>query len=522
MKPARTLIPFLLLTLSVLMLASGLRAASETASPVRLYVREVPLEILGRKVSTVEIVQGDGTAGFYPQGSEGFNVEVVNQLKVPTSLHWHGLILPALMDGVPFVSQEPIPPNGTMAYKFPLVQSGTYWMHSHYGLQEQLLNAAPLIIESPEERGKADQQVVILLSDFSFKPPEQILSTLKGGMENMKDMGKSPSTPKMNGMSMKPMKPMKQKLLSQQWDESTQDFVAVAAMGELPDTDVKYDALLANRRTLEDPPVFRVEADKTVLLRIIDGSSATNFFVGTGGLVAELTAVDGQAVSTLHGNFFQLATAQRIDLRVRIPEQGGVFPILAQGEGTGQRCGVILATEGKTIPKLSPQAKVMTAGLDNTQELRLVASQALVEKPVDRTLQCILGGSMADYSWTINGHAYPNRDSLDVKEGERVEILFRNDTNMAHPMHLHGHDFQVVEIDGKPMSGALRDTLLVPPRSAIKVRFDANNPGLWAFHCHILYHLATGMFTVLKYEGANTEFWQPEKTGSEIPGLEPP
>ena len=108
-----------------------------------------------------------------------------------------------------------------------------------------------------------------------------------------------------------------------------------------------------------------------------------------------------------------------------------------------------------------------------------------------------------------------------MKEGERVEILFRNDTNMSHPMHLHGHDFQVVEIDGKRLNGALRDTLLVPPRSAIKVHFDANNPGVWAFHCHILYHLATGMFTVLKYQGANTDFWQPEKTLSEIPGLEP-
>ena len=195
--------------------------------------------------------------GLYPKKSEGFNVEVVNQLKVPTALHWHGLILPALMDGVPFVSQEPIPPDGTMAYKFPLIQSGTYWMHSHYGLQEQLLNAAPLIIDSPEERGKADQQVVILLSDFSFKPPEQILSKLKGGMEDIEGMGKSPGTPKTNSMS---MKPMKQKLLSQQWDESTQRFVAVDVMEELPDTDVKYDALLANRRTLESPQVFRVKA----------------------------------------------------------------------------------------------------------------------------------------------------------------------------------------------------------------------------------------------------------------------
>src|SRR5580704_2718647 len=224
--------------------------------------------------------------GLYPKKSEGFNVEVVNQLKVPTALHWHGLILPALMDGVPFVSQEPIPPDGTIAYKFPLIQSGTYWMHSHYGLQEQLLNAAPLIIDSPEERGKADQQVVILLSDFSFKPPQQILSKLKGGMEDIEGMGKSPGTPKTNSMS---MKPMKQKLLSQQWDESTQRFVAVDVMEELPDTDVKYDALLANRRTLESPQVLRVKAAQTVLLRIIDGSSATNFFVSAGELTAELT-----------------------------------------------------------------------------------------------------------------------------------------------------------------------------------------------------------------------------------------
>lgn len=181
MKPARILISFLLVPLFVLMPTSGLRATGETSSPIRLYVREVPLKVLGKEVTTVEIVQENGTEGLYAQKSEGFNVEVVNQLKVPTSLHWHGLILPAPMDGVPFVSQKPIPPNGTMAYKFPLVQSGTNWMHSHYGLQEQLLNAAPLIIESPEEKAKADQQEVILLSDFSFKSPEQILNGLKGG-----------------------------------------------------------------------------------------------------------------------------------------------------------------------------------------------------------------------------------------------------------------------------------------------------------------------------------------------------
>lgn len=168
------------------------------------------------------------------------------------------------------------------------------------------------------------------------------------------------------------------------------------------------------------------------------------------------------------------------------------------------------------MTKLPTEAEFATAGLDNTQELRLTAKNPLPAKPVDRSLPCVLGGSMATYKWTINGLAYPNDKSLDVKEGERVEILIRNDTAMSHPMHLHGHDVQVVEIDGKKLNGALRDTLLIPPRSAATVIFDANNPGIWAFHCHILYHLAAGMFTVLRYQGADTRFWQPEKTLSEL------
>ncbi len=106
-------------------------------------------------------------------------------------------------------------------------------------------------------------------------------------------------------------------------------------------------------------------------------------------------------------------------------------------------------------------------------------------------------------------------DRAELQAGDRVEIEMTNTNSMGHPMHLHGHDFQVVEIDGEKISGALRDTVEVPPGSRIRIAFDANNPGLWAFHCHILYHLATGMFTVLKYEGADTKFWQPEKSAAE-------
>jgi FtsP/CotA-like multicopper oxidase with cupredoxin domain len=273
---------------------------------------------------------------------------------------------------------------------------------------------------------------------------------------------------------------------------------------------VKYDALLANRRTLDDPEIISVRPGESVLLRLIAASSNQNFYVDMGNLEAEILAVDGKAVSPIKGSFFQLGVAQRLDLSVTIPKEGGTYPILAQGEGTKLLCGVVLATKEASVPKLSRTAPASTAALDNTQEKKLRAHNPLPDRPIDRTLQAALGGDMATYVWTINGAAYPNRKSLDIKNGERVGIAFTISTNMGHPMHLHGHDFQVVEIDGEKLSGALRDTLFVPPRSKMTVAFDADNAGIWPLHCHLLYHADTGMFTVVKYDGADTKFWQPE------------
>ena len=201
---------------------------------------------------------------------------------------------------------------------------------------------------------------------------------------------------------------------------------------------------------------------------------------------------------------------------MKIPSEGGAFPILAQGEGTNLLSGVVLRTNGATLPPLSRTASKPTASLDNTQERQLRAASPLATRAADRTIPAALGGDMKTYVWTINGAAYPNRNSLDVRAGERVEIDLTNSTSMAHPMHLHGHDFGVVKIDGETISGALRDTVVVPPGSKITVAFDADNAGIWAFHCHLIYHLVTGMFTVVKYDGADVRFWQPEKQASEL------
>ena len=488
-------------------------ALGGTSEPVRLFVKEVPLKVLGKELTVIAIEQADGTQGFSPEKANGFHVEVMNQLKVPTSIHWHGLVLPNLMDGVPFVTQDPIPPGKSFRYDFPLKQSGTYWMHSHYGLQEQLYNSAPLIIWTPEERAKADRQVVIMVSDFSFTPPEQILKGLKRGMQPTGMKGSSPGE-KVDGtssgkMSGKMGASAPTEVVGQKWDDQKQRLVRAIVQAPAAEIDVKYDALLANRRTLDDPEIISVNPGESVLLRLIAASSNQNFYVDTGGLESELLAVDGKAVQSIKGNFFQFGVAQRLDLKVTIPKEGGAFPILTQGEGTKLMCGVVLATKGASVPKLSRTASVSTASLDNTQEKKLRAINSLSDRSIDRTLSAALGGNMATYVWTINSAAYPNSNSLNIKSGERVGMAFTNSTNMGHPMHLHGHDFQVVEIDGEKVSGALRDTLMVPPGSKMTVAFDADNAGVWPMHCHLLYHLDTGMFTVVKYEGADTKFWQP-------------
>ena len=501
----------MLLSMAVcFLIGDALGAISE---PVRLFVKEVPLKILGKELTVIAIEQADGTQGFSPEKADGFHVEVVNQLKVPTSIHWHGLILPNLMDGVPFVTQDPIPPDKSFRYDFPLKQSGTYWMHSHYGLQEQVYNSAPLIIWTPEERAKADRQVVLMFSDFSFTPADQILKGLKSGMQPTDAKG-SVSKKKMESrvsekMSGKMGASVPTEVVAQKWDDHKQRLVRAIVQAPEAEIDVKYDALIANRRTLDDPDVISVKAGESVLLRLIAASSNQNFFVDTGGLEAELLAVDGKAVQPIKGNFFQLGVAQRLDLKVTIPKEGGAFPILAQGEETKLMCGVVLATKGASAPKLSRTASFSTAALDNTQEKRLRTLSPLSDRSIDRTLPAALGGNMATYVWTINGAAYPNSNSLNINSGERVGLAFTNSTNMGHPMHLHGHDFQVVEIDGEKVSGALRDTLMVPPGSKMTVAFDADNAGVWPMHCHLLYHLDTGMFTVVKYEGADTKFWQP-------------
>jgi FtsP/CotA-like multicopper oxidase with cupredoxin domain len=217
-------------------------------------------------------------------------------------------------------------------------------------------------------------------------------------------------------------------------------------------------------------------------------------------LNGELIAVDGFQVQPVKGRRFPITVAQRLDIRVRIPNDPAAHPILAQLEGERNQTGIVLQGGNAPVRRIGTIAARPSSALTLDLERSLRARAPLERRKADRVHEINLTGSMEGYVWSINNVPWTKDvPPLPIAKGERVELMFQNATPMPHPMHLHGHTFQVVEIDGQRLSGARRDAVLVPPASRVVVAFDADNPGWWALHCHLLYHLEAGMFTTLRY-----------------------
>jgi FtsP/CotA-like multicopper oxidase with cupredoxin domain len=179
---------------------------------------------------------------------------------------------------------------------------------------------------------------------------------------------------------------------------------------------------------------------------------------------------------------------------VQLPREARSFPILALREGSTERTGVILRPAGAAVAKVASVGADNAPVLDLALEAQLRAATPLTSRPADKAFDMALTGDMAAYRWGLQ-----TNPPLVVDRGDRVEVTLRNTSMMAHPMHLHGHHFQVVAIDGRRFAGAVRDTVLLPPNRSVTIAVDAGNPGQWAFHCHHLYHMATGMMTFVPY-----------------------
>jgi FtsP/CotA-like multicopper oxidase with cupredoxin domain len=452
-------------------LVSHGRVAMAAGTPLKLDVVSRTLDIDGKAAKVYGLVGPGGKPGLRLTAGTTADIDVANGLSKETMIHWHGLKPEWPMDGVPGMPMPLLKVGESRRYSLPAGRTGTHWMHAHT-LQEQSLLAAPLIVEEEDSATRDEQEAVVLLHDFSFKSPEELLARLKSsGMTSM------------DGMNMQGM------------DHSNMPGMNMGGMMAMDINDIEYDAYLANDRTLNDPEMVKVEKGGNVRLRIINGATATAFTIDTGALDGEVTAVDGQDIVPLRTRQFPLTMGQRVDFRFQIPREGGAFPVLALREGAPQRTGVILATSGANIAKVASSGETDGPILSLDLERGLTPISPLAAGTNGKRFTVDLGGDMESYRWSIR----PNAD-LIVNEGDRVSIEMRNRSMMAHPMHLHGHHFQIVAIDGEPIVGAVRDTVLVPPMMSVKFAFDANNPGQdWAFHCHHLYHMATGMMTAIAY-----------------------
>jgi FtsP/CotA-like multicopper oxidase with cupredoxin domain len=434
-------------------------SALSAEEPVNLRVASRVLEVNGRAAKVFAIVNGAGSIGHSYVLKDRFRARVINDIAEETLLHWHGLRPPSDQDGTPMLSQAPIKPGETYDYDFVNTRSGTHWMHSHLGLQKQNLLAAPLIVRETDEPMFDDMEHIVMLHDFTFRPPEEILAELQSG-------GGAHAAHHMPGMA----------------------------------TDINFDAYLANDRTLDDPEALGVEIGMTIRLRIINASAATNMWIDLGPLPGELIAVDGNAIMPVKGSLFPLAIAQRADVRVKVPSHGR-WPVLFRVEGGQRRTGIFLATHGAAIEKLASAGDTAPM-LDLLFERNLKSVAVLPDEPVTRTEIVDLTGGGGDYVWGLNGKASMHDTVFTVHEGERVDVVMRNATTMAHPMHLHGHYFKIVKLNDIKIDGALRDTVLIPAGQSVTIRFDADNPGNWAFHCHHLYHMNAGMMGAIRYSNA--------------------
>jgi FtsP/CotA-like multicopper oxidase with cupredoxin domain len=464
-----------------------LPATRATAAPgtstakLRLTAGTRTLAVNGKPARVFSLTGPNGKPGITLSPGERFHVDLVNEAGTSTIVHWHGQLPPWKQDGFPWPQTPPIPAGDTHSYDYAPI-AGTYWMHSHQGMQEQSLMTAPLIVHSAEDMRVDRQEVVLMLHDFSFRAPDELLAGLtkssgsqsampKSGMGSMA-MG-SGSMGAMNAMNM--------------------------ASGMAMDlNDVDYDAFLANDRTLADPEVIRTEPGGRVRLRLINGASSTQFWIDLGSLSGTVVAVDGHPVRPARATRLPLAMGQRLDVLIDLPGKGA-YPIFAQVEGKRARTGIVLAASGAPVSRLATQAAENAPPVDLSLEHRLEAVTPLAPRAPDVTHRVILAGAMAPYAWSLNGEYWPNVTPLMIATGQRVVVEMLNHTMMPHPMHLHGHAFQVVAINGAPIAGAVRDTVLVPPMGSVTIAFDADNPGRWAFHCHNLYHMMTGMMTEVRY-----------------------
>jgi FtsP/CotA-like multicopper oxidase with cupredoxin domain len=388
---------------------------------------------------------------------------LANQLPADTSIHWHGIALRNDADGVPGVTQPPVAAGGELTYEFTAPHPGTYWFHPHAGTQLDRGLYAPLIVDDPAEPGDYDLEWTVVLDDWLdgvAGTPDETLDELREGMGHGMMMGQTSS------------------LLG----------------GDAGD--VRYPHFLLNGRLSNAAERFEAPPGARLRLRIVNAGADTAFRVALGGHVLTVTHADGFPVQPVETDALLLGMGERYDVQVTLDD--GVFPLVALAEGKQDAALGLVRTGSGEAPDAWVRPAELDARIVSYRQLVPAEPARLADRSPDRTVTMELTGGMMAYDWGFDGRAFdhtnPTGHIAPVAAGERVRLELVNTTTMWHPLHLHGHTFAIA--DGGPR----KDTANVLPGRTLTVDFDADNPGLWALHCHNVYHAEAGMMTMLGYQ----------------------
>ena len=480
-----------------------------------LYITDTVVNYTGKNVDAIA-VNGTipGPALYFTEGDTA-EIHVHNEMMMESSVHWHGIILPNKYDGVSYLTTPPIKPMQTWVATFPIVQNGTYWYHSHTMLQEQSGQYGAFIIH--KKQPDTLKEYTVLLSDWTNDKPEQVQRRLHNATDwyaikkrSVQDYAAA----------------IKQKQFGTKLTNERKRMLAMDV------SDVYYDRFFANGRPQDERPRFK-PGDK-VHLRIINGSSSTYFWITWSGGKLTVVANDGKDVEPVPVDRFIVGTAETYDAIVTIPEKGGSYELLATSEDRTGSASVWLGegekTKARPLPRLDyfEGMKMMNGmmkangdmndmGMQMTHQvmdmnavmykesigrtlnygmLRAPEKTTLPEAPV-KLLRFNLTGNMNRYVWTIDNKAVSETDRILIHKGENVRIILYNGTMMRHPMHLHGHFFRL--LNGQGDYAPLKNTVDIMPMETDTLEFAATESGDWFFHCHILYHMMSGMGRIFHY-----------------------
>ena len=398
-------------------------------------------------------------------------VTVDNALDRPTSVHWHGLALRNDMDGAAPATPE-IAPGGSFTYRFTSPVPGTYWAHPHTGLDTDVGLYVPVIIDDPAEPGRYDAEWIVMLDDWTSgvgSSPEQIYAGLRSpGMSGRGHMGHMPG---MGG-------------------ESASDLLGGDG------GDVSYPYYLVNGRVPAAATTFTAKPGQRIRLRIINAAADTAFRVALAGHRMTVIGTDGFPVVPTDVDALLLGMGERYDVIVTAGD--GVFPLVASAEGKNAVARALLSTAAGSSPPPDYRPAELNRRV-GTVDTFAATTEVQLPSTSDLALHARLSGAMMRYDWAINGRPYDQHVPLTIQRGQRATLTFANASMMFHPMHLHGHTFQVIKADGS--AGPRKDTVIVRPMQTVTVRFVADNWGVWMLHCHNGYHMDAGMMTTLQYTG---------------------